>query len=83
MFCALAVSFIFLGAIYTVANKLNEYKASKKHELPLYIKLSISTTSFIISAIVSFSNTILSTLSEKLVQWEKHINSTDYFKSHL
>ena len=83
MFCSLAVNFIFLSAIYTLSNQLDEYKEAREHELPLPLKICISALPFVISAIVSLSNTILSTLSEKLVQWEKHVNSTDHFKSHL
>ena len=83
MFCALTVCFIFLGGLQAFVNSITEKIDSKGDSVAIYLKAVPYILSALISLVLSLSNTFLSTLSEKLVFWERHMSSTNHFKSHL
>ena len=82
MFCILVVSFFFLGILnvgaFTLENWIEAHFRVKSFRGQM-----VTFNRTIFSLIITLCNTFLSTVSEKLVNWERHINSTNHFKSYL
>ena len=82
MGCVLIVSFFSLGILNILLFKVKGFI----FDMFGATKFSwswVSSAQTIVSIIITLFNTFLTTVSEKMVHWERHINSTDHFKSHL
>ena len=82
MACVLIVSFFLLGLL-NVAGFTLEGWIEANFRVKSFRNDWVFINRSIFSLIITLFNTFISAISEKMVIWERHTNSTAHFKSYL